>query len=843
MLTSLGTIANSYIIDNDTIVNNNTENGWGVRSDLFPEGQVNTLDCGNFNDGFIANPYDLLSGRVAGLRLSAIDGSPGGDYWFSHHGTLSFATRAPQFFVDDMPVFYSATSLNPYDIEKVSIIDGYSGTLADLNPYGGMAFQLKRGSENFEVNYLGQAAFSYLPKKIDVFSADEFRRLVSERYSDQIGLLEQLGDANTDWQDEIYRQAFSQQHHLSFSGTIANKVPFYASYGRTVQNGIVKTSNWEQNSFLLNVTPRFFDDHLALNFNIRKTVSDRQMVDETIFWYAMRFNPTQPVYNTTGKYGGYYTYENGTGEPASCRNPVSLLHQKNYTSENSYYSIYGKLKYKVHFLPELKLIANYGKSVTDYEKKRQIDGRAAWVYNRRDDISFKRQTNEDKFYSAFFDYTSKGLNSWIFSLKAGYSRVELRKEENSEWNSQIRDITTNRYNAVLSFRGTLGYRDRYFLYASFFNTKTSHFSGYKASIGSENLSLIWNLKKEFFQRSSTTISHLNVFAGVSKTLSYGEGESSNRLYSGVEDLDDVIAVNSGIQAENNQNFDIGVECGIWNNRLKWRFLYYDKKVNELIYYLEQRLIGNQINTVKANLGGLKSRGIDILLDADLVKKNNLTWSISGNFSYNNEVYNSDYDLIDRLNIKRSIVSADDKPFYSYYTRPQVYSSDGKPIEGVYETSEGNTEYEVGEQLMPKFILGLLSKLEYKKWSLDFSGKLHVGNHNYNEIEADAYYNGLYYYEELRNIPKAVKEVGFESGQHGSSYYVQNSSFFRIDWMSLGYSFGNIYKKCDLKVSATLQNAFTITSYKGQNPETFVHHDGYQYPHSRTFSIALNLNLR
>ena len=185
------------------------------------------------------------------------------------------------------------------------------------------------------------------------------------------------------------------------------------------------------------------------------------------------------------------------------------------------------------------------------------------------------------------------------------------------------------------------------------------------------------------------------------------------------------------------------------------------------------------------------------------------------------------------------------PLGSFYVYQQVYDEKGKPVEGLY--ADRNDDGLITERdryhfqkTAPDILIGIWSNLQYANWDFSFSGRISLGNYVYNNVNSLSAFNRLYSTQVfLSNISTSVYSSGFELPQYLSDYYIEDASFCKIDFLSLGYSFRNIWKdKLNFRISLNAQHAFTLTKYSGQDPEVADGLDGYSYPLSRTFSIEL-----
>jgi iron complex outermembrane receptor protein len=189
------------------------------------------------------------------------------------------------------------------------------------------------------------------------------------------------------------------------------------------------------------------------------------------------------------------------------------------------------------------------------------------------------------------------------------------------------------------------------------------------------------------------------------------------------------------------------------------------------------------------------------------------------------------------------------PRSSFYVFEQVYNEQGLPIEGVYVDRNGDGTITADDKYRyespsPDYTLGLSTQFEHKNWDASFSARANFGNYVYNNVASNNtvytfMYNSQGY---LSNSLKAINDVQFNNAQYHSDHYVENASFLRMDNVSVGYTFNNLFDQIrSLRVSATVQNPFVISDYSGLDPEVFSGIDNNVYPRPRTFILGVNLN--
>jgi len=340
-----------------------------------------------------------------------------------------------------------------------------------------------------------------------------------------------------------------------------------------------------------------------------------------------------------------------------------------------------------------------------------------------------------------------------------------------------------------------------------------------------NLSLIWNLKNN---DSSYNLRALSTF------IIHADYENSCLPYN----------FSTPSHEDNNHNsFKIGFIYGFFNNRFSGSLNYTKNNFDFLlpVKKADNKPTGFNTVTIYKDIE-VSSKTLSYALDAKIINTNDFKWNLSTNITYSeNEVSKLEGGpiLLGGRIIKKG------QALNTFNLRKQYYNSYGDPVYGKYVSSFGSVvEYNLADRIPsessdPKYVIGLNSSIRFKNWDFSFSGRAHTGNYVYNQIAADSYYNILK--NGGFNIPKYVLDTDFNSSNKTSDIYLRNASFFRMDYISLGYNFNPIFKKkVGINLSATIQNAFVWTSYKGQDPETTNGIDGYSFPRPRIYSLSLKL---
>jgi len=252
------TIINAALVEDAEALDEVVVIGYGTTTIKDATGAVAAITEDDFNQGNIVTPAGLITGRVAGVNV-VNSGAPGGGSTIRIRGGSSLgASNSPLIVIDGLPISNNSTGgsrgilagLNPNDIESFSILKDASSTAiyGSRASNGVIIITTKKGKQSFQGSFNVTTGYQTLAQKIDVFSADEFRNLITERVGlGQTGIsIEQLGNANTDWQDEIYEESFTVTEAISLSGELFNTLPTRFSAGHTEQPGLRRHLNLKE---------------------------------------------------------------------------------------------------------------------------------------------------------------------------------------------------------------------------------------------------------------------------------------------------------------------------------------------------------------------------------------------------------------------------------------------------------------------------------------------------------------------------------------------------------------------------------------------------------------------
>ncbi|MEJ8756574.1 TonB-dependent receptor plug domain-containing protein [Pontibacter sp. H259] len=821
----------------------------------------------NFNKGFISNPEQLFTGKFAGLQVSAQSGQPGAGAQLRVHNITSITgNNQPLILLDGVPVNNQQTSafsgflnfINPADIVSVTFAkdDATSAVYGSRATNGVLFINTRQTHKNdrIRVQYTSTAAVSVLRKKADVLSADQLREVVEKDYPEQTDL---LGNYSTDWQDVIYRNAYSHDQHVSISGSILKTVPFRISAGHQNQQGILKTTQSKKNTVGLTVNPSFLQDHLKLSLNLGGAQQDSRMAQNDVIYNALIFDPTQPVYQDN-QYGNYFAYLDENGKAANYRplNPLSLLEQQHLNDENNTMAGSAHLQYKLHPLPALKFNLRYSNQTADNAYKLTIDEKLAAIEARNGGImlqEFDRDT-KNRFTEAFivYEHPEQLLQSNI-SILAGIADATIKRDQHyREWvyngtSSLWQKYKTERQTRNLFGKISLLHKAKYGANLSFSNEKASNLSDknnmFNIAIGGH-----WNLLKENFMAGQSVLTSLNLYANLSSFKNYSalpsfENYPSKSPFYGV-------LVDPDLEPENIIKLNIGTSFGLLDDKLQGKVSFTRSKIKGVFYPLAiSRQTG--YDYYLKNAADFTSSGVEAAINYQLDDKNQLKWNVGAILSYNTTRVTSLADGLDALshganNIGYSyFISTKGQPVSNFRLYEHEYDNNGRPIENTYKRGQ-NGSYVLTEKHRPdsKLLLSFNSDVTYKKLCLGLLLRGSTGNYVYNSLEQRTGYflateNDTY----LMNAAGSYLRDGFLFPQQRSTHYLENASFIRLEYIQLGYNVGNLWKdRANLSLTATAQNALVLTKYKGQDPEVMYGVDNGQYPNPTTYSLGLKLDI-
>ncbi len=885
--------------------------GYGAVKKNDMTGSVVAVKAEEINRGALTSPQEMLRGKVPGVNITSGSGAPGEGAEIRIRGGASLsANNNPLIVIDGVPVANEAgpgmanglSMVNPNDIASFTVLKDASATAiyGSRASNGVILITTKKGQDGCpRVSYNGSASVKHNHKTLDMMSADEFRE-----YAVQVGgqkAADLFGTANTDWQKKIFRLAMATDHNVSVTGAFGygDELPYRFSAGYTYDQGTLKGSDNQRVTLDINLSPKFFTDHLSVNLNAKGIYNKSNYADAGAVGAAVSFDPTQSpyIYNADGAidYATNNGFWNWSTDLAPI-NPFSTLYDK-YDRNNSYRALGNlQLDYKIHGFEDLSLNLNLGLDITKTKgDKGNLPG--SIFANRDSDGAYKTFGRFDKYENLhrnqlleFYANYAKEVGIHNINVMAGYS-WSMNYSKTKSWNYGRTDLDGNSTlisntapsyrNALVSFYGRVNYSiaSRYLFTVTMRADGSSRFVGKNRWGYFPSAAFAWNIGEEKFLKDSRALSALKLRLGwgVTGQQEFGENYAAQQ-YSEISQeptnqypLGDGFyfpvkphAFNESLKWEETTTYNVGLDFGFINGRINGTVDAYLRQTDDLISRVAVPLGGNFSNYVYQNIGSMENKGVEVSLNLIPVQTENWHWSIgfSGTFQ-STEIKTLPSEAIEvgsggggtGNHLQRHVVGY--AP-YTFYLWQQVYDPDGNPIQDAVVDRDGDGQITNADRYMtnkspnPDFYYGVNMKLSYKNWDLGFNGHGTVGNYMFNDVLCGGVttnYPDLVNKGYLINAQRAVTKYGFNVGansvsQRCSDLFLEDASYFRLDDVSLGYTFRNVAKSdMSIRVAAGVQNVFVITNYSGLDPECSVTGgiDSNIYPRPRIYSVRLGIN--
>lgn len=890
--------------------------GYGTARKKDLTGATTIVSSKDFQKGAVSTPEQLILGKVAGVNITSNGGAPGSGSTIRIRGGASLAaSNDPLIIIDGVQLFgggiagsaNALSMINPNDIETFTILKDASASAiyGSRASNGVIIITTKKGKAGKpRINFNTQLSVGVLSKKMDVLSADQFRAYVKANGNPSNIAL--LGTATTDWQDEIYQNAIGTDNNISVSGSLkgAVKLPYRVSLGYLDQQGMLRTGQLKRFSGGVNLSPTFLNDHLKVDINVKATNSRSRFANEGAIGTAATFDPTQPVRTGYFRYGGYYEWldpNSATGlKGLAPTNPVGLLLGRDDQSNVNRSIGNVQLDYKFHFLPDLRANFNVGYDIAKGTGDIVVSDSLRAGYMRDVDVNDVRkggtrnsykQRIENKLMEAYLAYATdvKSIQSRI-ELTAGYGYydnlyhnynyadyfLDGTKRKNSDPNFAF-DIPRNR---TISFYGRFNYafKGKYLVTVNGRRDGSSRLNPDNRWINYHSEALAWRISEENFLKNSKVISDLKLRAGYGITgqqdgisnysylanYSYSNNTAMYQLGNTFYNMYRPDAYNNKLTWEQTATTNIALDFGFYNNRISGSVDFYLKETTDLLNQVNQSAGTNFAPIALANVGNMENKGVEFLLNTQIVRKTDFTVDFGFNVTYNRNritklTFTDDPDYEGQRFGGRSggtggtaLINSVGYNRGAFYVYKQVYDANGKPIDNLFEDLNRDgviTEKDLYryKSANPDVFMGFNGNIAYKRWNAGFIARASFGNYIYNNIaSANGTVRNLFDpLGWLSNTSTEILASGFkgEGDKYFSSdYYVKNASFFRVDNINLGYNFGKVFNnKADMRFNASVQNAFVITKYKGADPENAGGIDNNFYPRPRTFVAGINLD--
>ncbi|WP_320018363.1 TonB-dependent receptor [Labilibaculum manganireducens] len=879
--------------------------GYGTVKKEDKTGSVTSVSSKDFNKGNITSPQDLLVGKSAGVVITSAGGAPGSGSTIRIRGGSSFnASNDPLIIVDGMPIesvgnnvsgsSNALSFINPNDIETFTVLKDASSTAiyGSRASNGVIIITTKKGVKGspLKVNYTGSISVASAIDYVDVYSGDQLRKIAVDHpvLYDPLNY-NKLGTENTDWQKEIFRTAISHDHNLAFSGSKKN-VPYRISLGYTDQTGILENTDMQRYTGSLNLNPTFLNDDLKVNMNAKFMMTNNNFGDDGAIGSAISMDPTQPIYDTNApEFGGYYQWQKygaGLGTP----NPVEQAKEVNNKSDVYRVVANLKLNYTLPFLRDMQANLNVATDYTesDGQNNRPITSPSTIVssWGKLSDYTAKNKNNLLDFY---LNYKKEFNEDNKLDLTGGYSWQHFEREstdytrsiEDADHPLQVdKNTASETENYLVSFFGRMNYalKNKYLLTGTFRYDGSSRFSEDNRWGFFPSAAFAWKMHEESFLKDVDAVSDLKIRLGwgitgqqdisdndypyqpqyISSEQGYYypiNGQFTSTLRPNTYDPD--------IKWEETTTQNIGLDFGFLNNRINGSVDYYFRETKNLLNNVTIPSGSNFSNRLYTNVGSLENKGFEVSLNFVAISTPDMSLNIGMNYTHNDNkltklLLTDDPNYIgvpegSGMTGVTQITRVGEEA-HSFFVNKQIYDSNGKPIEGLYEDIAGkggkisgdNANKYIYHSPTPTDIFGLSARFNYKQFDMSTSLRANIGNYVLNQVAAGASYDQIQQIGYWKNMPTNLSKTNFVKRQFTSDYFVENASFLKMDNISAGYTFNKFAgKDINARVSFTVQNVFTITNYSGLDPEVGEKDDRFGvdnnfYPRPRTFTLGVNL---
>ena len=895
----------SIVLEEDKkILNEVVVIGYGTQKKGDITSSVGSVKSEDFTAGAINDAGQLIQGKIAGLSVTNPSGNPVGGTEISLRGntTILGASTNPLILIDGVPGDFNTVA--PEDIESIDVLkDGSAAAIYGSRGTNGVVLittKKSKGNNINEVQYSGYLSLSTIAKKPDFCDADDYRQQIKDGLRDAAW---DLGD-NTNWIDAITRTGLSHVHNISFKGGNAQTNYIFNVNYRNLQ-GIFKRSDKEEFQGRAEVNHSMFDDKLRFNFQLLgnqtgyTATSDGGSFNTYSWRQALIHNPTEPIKNADGSWHentGIFNYDNPVSRIYECDGEQKIS-QTRFSSNitltpikeltfNALFS-YDKINQEGGYYETKKHISNVRDGMNGYASTggsstvtKLVELTAQFHKNFGDHTiqalagySYQESTYSNQ-YERNYNFPTD-LYSW-HNIGVGQALKEGLGTEYSYW------LDTN----LIGFFGRLNYnyKNRYLLMASVRHEAASQLAGTEKPWGTfPSVSLGWRITEENFMKNQKVFDDIKLRAGYGVTGSQPSqsflgvpllGYGDYYLYNGqwIRALQPTQNSNDKLKWEEKHEYDIGADFSILNYRLNVSVDWYYRLIKGLLYDYSVPSPPNLYTTTRANVGEMSNNGLEIMVNAIPVQTKDFKWETTITFSTNsnklkslsNDLYqtSSDYFMTgwieEPIKTESHIVRIGHKVGDIYGFKVVDVDESGKWI---YLDKNGNrvnyddfTHSFEDKQILgngvPKWYLGFNNQFRYKNFDLAINMRGAFGFQIMNGMRMFYENRSRQDWNRLRSaydkvFGKAV--LNTLCSEEFNSYYVENGDYWKIDNITLGYSFSKINKWIKtLRLYASVNNAITITGYKGIDPEVSTsglapsYDNRDSYPHTRAFTFGMNV---
>ncbi len=885
--------------------------GYGTMRRKDVTSSITTLKQEDLNLGVVTSPGELLQGKVPGLVVTTT-ADPNGEPSVTLRGASTLRTgeaMQPYYIVDGVPGV-DLSLLSPDDIESIDVLRDATATAiyGSKAANGVIIVTTKKGRNGTaRIGYRGYVAVESVSKDLDLATATDLRNYAK---ANNFTLPDDKG-ADTNWQKEVERTGLSHNHNLSVSGG-TKKSSYNVSLNYLNRKGVIKATDKERFSARALAQSKVLHDRLSLALGVNYSRTESNDVPSGGDWGegvtdAMAYySPIQPVRNEDGSWFSsssvthYYNPVSMINEDimnyvkkrlqVTGKADLNILKGLTWSAQFSYSDRQNITS--IYHSTQSQITQSNGQATrsTYFSGKKVFETYANYQANIGDDhrlgfmagYSWEESNQDDGFGLTVKDFYNDNLKYYDLTFANKIDGIDAVESGN---------LSTLR---MISFygRANYSYADKYSFQVTLRRDGSSAFGKNNRWATFPSVSAAWRLSEESFIRN------LNVFDNLS--LHAGYGVSGNSLGFDAFTAMQTYAATGWFQytdskgqttnmhtigATNNSNpnlkwertgmFNIGIDFGFFGGRLSGTLEYYDKRTSDLIYYYPVSTNRYAFGTMTANVGDISNKGVELNINAVPVTTRDFKWTTGINLSHNSnkvEKLSNQTFSVNYINeadckitgnngvyVQRIMEGCPIGQFYTYEWAgyddngvSQFYVHDPATGERTGETTTKPQESDRTKtgSAQPKLTYGWNNTLSYKHWSLNafFQGVL--GNKIFNALRAQG--NCVSLISQGKNVLKECltnQKYGDVNSQAPSDRWIENGSYLRLSTLTLAYDFGKIADWISqLSVYATCNNVFTITGYKGTDPEVDlgglmpgIQWRNSYYPHTRTFMLGVKVN--
>ena len=885
--------------------------GYGSMTKKDVTSSITTVKAEDLNVGVYTSPAQLLQGKVPGLTI-ANTSDPNGSASISLRGASSLRAgeaMEPYYVIDGVPGV-SLSLVAPEDIESIDVLRDASATAiyGSKAANGVIIVTTKKGNKEGKTNvsYSGYVAIDNTMNTLDMMDASEMLAYTKANNIDISAFYDVNNPANTNWQDEVLRTGFSHNHNVSINGG-NEKTNYSASVNLINREGVLKGSSMNRMSARSFLQTKALNNRLDLSFSVNASVSDSdkgpsdsqgQSILDAMYYYS----PLVPVKNEDGSW-----YKNTS--ISQNYNPLSMVYEDTYNTNQKL--LQGIAKATLHIIEGLDWNINlsYQNEQYIYNNYNSTQSQLPNTSSRHGQASRSTVENKKKQLETYLNWNHTFNNAHKVGLMAGYS---WEQSDNNDGfgltvynfyndalkyhnlgmanNMDIDGIISNQLSTLrmISFYGRFNYsyNSKYLFQATVRRDGSSAFGKNNRWGTFPSASLAWRITEEDFMKGQDVFDDLKlrVGYGVSGNSLGFDAYTAQQTYGATgwftasnggdyRILGATRNANPDLKWERTGMLNVGIDFGFFNNRLSGTIEYYDKRTSDLIFDYAVSTTIYPYGTMTANVGKISNKGIELTLNAVPVQTKDFSWNTTLNISHNqnrveslsNAQYSVDYQNRGNADIggyssttvQRLMEGCPIGQFYLWEWAG--YDENGGSVFNDYDEN-GNligttdapdeTDRRKAGSAQPKVTFGWNNTLNYKKWSLTAFFQGIAGNKIFNATRA--YYNNISLLSNGKNVLSEVARIQKPTdsrAQAPSDRYLENGSYLRLSTLSLGYDFGKLGNWVNnLRIYATCNNVFTITGYKGIDPEISlgglepgIDWRNTTYPRTRTYMFGVNVN--